>query len=86
VFNYSNTPSILRIEHPVPTKDLSSRGDFNTASKGEHNFIAPEKLFLQEYFCVHPDGTAGFFIKICGDFLLMTAFTQSSESLKSKTK
>jgi hypothetical protein len=25
--------SILRIEHPAPTKDLSSRGNFNAASK-----------------------------------------------------
>jgi hypothetical protein len=33
VFNHSNTPSILRIEHLAPTKDLSSRGNFNTASK-----------------------------------------------------
>ena len=33
MFNRRNTQSILRIEHLVPTKDLSPRRVFNTASK-----------------------------------------------------
>jgi hypothetical protein len=33
VFNHRNTQSILRIEHLAPTKDLSPRRNFNTASK-----------------------------------------------------
>ena len=38
MFNHRNTQSILRIEHLVPTKDLSPRRVFNTASYNHVGF------------------------------------------------